>query len=72
MSDLVAVAFNDESKAEKVRRTLIRLQAEYLIDMADAVAVVRGQDGKVLHTSLTWEDEEALQKALDACKDADG
>ena len=56
MSDLVAVAFEDPTKAFDLRARLVDLQKEYLIDMGDVVVVTRNDKGKVhLHqaTSLT-------------------
>ncbi|MGF1582266.1 MAG: DUF1269 domain-containing protein [Gemmataceae bacterium] len=47
MSTLVIIGYEDMLKAEEVRLTLLRLQEEYLIDLEDAVVVVRGEDGKV-------------------------
>lgn len=47
MSDLVAVAYDDPHKAEEVRLKLIRLQKEYLIDLEDAVIVIKDAGGKV-------------------------
>jgi len=56
MANLVAIAYDDMFKAEEVRLTLLKLQREYLIDMADAVVAVKDEDGKVkLHqaTNMT-------------------
>src|ERR1043166_6588779 len=47
MPTLVVIAYEDEVKAEEVRLALIKLQREYLIDLADAVVVVRDQSGKI-------------------------
>ena len=47
MSDLIAIAYNDEYKAEEVRLTLAKLQREHLIEMEDAAVVVKDQNGKV-------------------------
>jgi uncharacterized membrane protein len=47
MSDLIVVGFNDEHQAEDVRRRLIKMQHEYLVDLEDAVVAVRDQEGKV-------------------------
>lgn len=47
MSDLVAIAFDDELKAEEVRLALLKMQQEYLVDLEDAVVVVRDKEGKV-------------------------
>ena len=47
MSELIALAFDDEFKAEEVLTTLAKLQKEYLVDLEDACVVVRKEDGKV-------------------------
>ncbi len=47
MSDLVFVAFPTEQRAEEVRRRLLELQREYLIELGDAVVVVKSEDGQV-------------------------
>jgi uncharacterized membrane protein len=57
MSHLIAVAFDDEFKAEEVRSQLLRLQQSYLVDLEDAVVAVRGPDDKIrlrqLHSVTT-------------------
>jgi len=47
MSSLVVVGYDDIHKAEEVRITLLKLQQEYLIDLDDAVVVIRKPDGKI-------------------------
>ena len=47
MSDLIAIGFNDEFKADEVLIELRKLEREYLIDLEDAAIVVHGKDGKV-------------------------
>jgi uncharacterized membrane protein len=47
MSDLIVVGYDDIHKADEVRLTLLKLQKEYLIDLEDAVVVVKKEDGKV-------------------------
>lgn len=47
MSDLVVIGYDDMHKADEVRMTLLKLEKEYLIDLEDAVVVVKKQDGKV-------------------------
>lgn len=47
MSDLVAIVYPSEEKAEEVRNKLFELQKEYLITLGDAVIATRSQDGKV-------------------------
>ena len=47
MSTLVVIGYENEVKAEEVRIALLKMQKEYLIDLADAVVVVRDAQGKV-------------------------
>src|SRR5262249_14314383 len=47
MATLVVIRYENEVKAEEVRLALLKMQKDYLIDLADAVVAVREQDGKV-------------------------
>jgi uncharacterized membrane protein len=47
MSELVALAFDNEDGAERLRDRLLGLQREHLISLSDAAIVKRGMDGKV-------------------------
>ena len=47
MSDLIAIAYPDKQTASQVMRTLARLQTEPLIELEDAVAVIKDEEGKV-------------------------
>ena len=47
MSTLVVIGYDDEAKAEVMRGNLLKLQREYMVDLEDAVVVVRDQKGKV-------------------------
>ena len=47
MSDLVVIAFPSEEKAEQVRRKLLDLQEEYLIELGDAVIAVKQPNGRI-------------------------
>ncbi|VXD23361.1 conserved hypothetical protein [Planktothrix serta PCC 8927] len=47
MSDLIAIAYDSEYKAEEVRLTLIKLQKEHLIELEDAAVIVKNAEGKV-------------------------
>lgn len=47
MSDLIAVAYPDKNTAEQVRDRLLRLTAEHVIELEDAVVVDRDENGKV-------------------------
>src|SRR3712207_2176964 len=52
MSTLAAIAYPDRETAEEVRRTLLGMQKEQLVELGDMVVVTRGEDGKVkLHQS---------------------
>lgn len=41
MSDLVAIVYPSEAKAEEVRQKILTLQKEYLITIHDAVIAVK-------------------------------
>ncbi len=47
MSDLIVVGFDTPDEADKVLVKLAGLKKEYLIDLEDAVVVVRDETGKV-------------------------
>ncbi len=47
MSDLVCIAFKDSSTADRVLNELRAMETEYVLDLEDAVIVVRDMDGKV-------------------------
>jgi uncharacterized membrane protein len=47
MSDLVAIIYPTEAKAEEVRQRLFKLQKEYLITISDAVIAVKTEAGPV-------------------------
>jgi uncharacterized membrane protein len=47
MATLVVIGYENELKAEEVRLALLKMQKQYLIDLADAVVVVRDEQGKV-------------------------
>jgi len=56
MSELVVVAFGDQYRAEEIRLELLKMDRKHLVDIEDAVVVVRNKKGKVkLHhaTHLT-------------------
>jgi uncharacterized membrane protein len=53
MADLVCVAFDDPTTADRALTALTALQKEYLIELKDACVVVRTPDGEVhLHQSV--------------------
>ncbi|WP_438751048.1 DUF1269 domain-containing protein [Pararhizobium sp. O133] len=47
MSDLVFIGFPTEEKAEEVRQKVLSLQREYLIELGDAVVVVKNDKGQI-------------------------
>ena len=47
MSDLIAIVYPSEAKAEEVRQRLIKLQKEYLITLNDAVIAVKTESGDI-------------------------
>ena len=47
MSDLIAIVYPTETKAEEVRHRLFELQKEYLIKVGDAVIATKTDGGKV-------------------------
>jgi uncharacterized membrane protein len=47
MSDLVAIAFAAEAKAEEVRQKLVTMQKKHLIDLGDAVIALKEGDGHI-------------------------
>jgi uncharacterized membrane protein len=47
MATFVVIDYENELKAEEVRLALLKMQKEYLIDLVDAVVVVRDEKGKV-------------------------
>ncbi len=47
MSDLIVIAFDDQSTAFDLRAELVRLQKDYLLEMEDVVVVTRNSDGAV-------------------------
>ena len=47
MSTLVAVLFEDEMTAFDMRAALMKMQKQYLIDIEDAVVVIKSQNGAI-------------------------
>lgn len=47
MADLVEIAFSSEAEAEEVRQKLLKMQAEYLIELEDAVIAIKQPSGHV-------------------------
>lgn len=53
MNNLLVIGFPSEQKAEEVRRKLLELQKEYLIELGDAVVAAKSEDGKItLHQMI--------------------
>ncbi|MCB0209874.1 MAG: DUF1269 domain-containing protein [Anaerolineae bacterium] len=53
MSDLIAVAYPNEERANEVLATVRQLQTEYLVDLDDAIVVTKDANGKLkLHQSV--------------------
>jgi uncharacterized membrane protein len=53
MSTLVVVGYDNLYKAEEVRLKLRKMQSEYLLDLEDAVVVVKDENGKIkLHQAV--------------------
>src|SRR5215831_13353189 len=47
MSDLLVIAFPSEDRAEELRKKLLEMQQEYLIELDDAVVAVKQPNGHV-------------------------
>lgn len=47
MSELIAVAYDDMHKAERVRSKLLALEHSHLVDLEDALVVIHNREGKV-------------------------
>lgn len=65
MSDLVFIAFDNEEKAEEVRKKVLEMQKEYLIEVEDAVIATRDPNGKInLHQMTNTTAQGAMGGAL--------
>ena len=53
MSDLLVIAFPTEAKAEEVRKKLLDMQQEYLIELDDAVVAVKQPTGHIKLNQLS-------------------
>ena len=47
MAELVVIAFPNEAKAEEIRRKILAMQKHYLIELGDAVIVVKDNQGHI-------------------------
>ena len=47
MSDLIAIVYPSEARAEEMRQKIFSLQKEYVIEIGDAVIAVKQEDGTV-------------------------
>lgn len=52
MSDLVVIAFDDETTGFQLRADLVKMQREYLIALDDAVVVTRDGEAVKLHQAI--------------------
>lgn len=53
MSDLIVLAFDDETTGFDLRSELVKMQKEYLIELEDAVVVTRSAEDKIqLHQAV--------------------
>lgn len=52
MSELIAIAFDDEATAFEMRDELVKLQKEYLLEMEDVVVVTRNDSEVKLHQAV--------------------
>ncbi len=65
MNKLIVVSFNDKTQAAQVLNRLVGLQQEYLLDLEDAVVVVRNDEGKVqIRQSVNLTAEGAVRGGL--------
>ncbi len=58
MEDLIVITYPSEARAEEMRKKIIELQSEYLIEISDAVIAVKQEDGHVklnqlIHTTAS-------------------
>jgi uncharacterized membrane protein len=53
MSNLIALAFDNETDAEQMRDDLMRLQKEHLIGLDDAAVAIKDKEGKVKIKQVT-------------------
>ncbi len=55
MSDLIAIAYDGEDTAFRVRDRLVQLTKEHVIEPEDLVVVVHHRDGKTeIKQAATW------------------
>jgi uncharacterized membrane protein len=47
MNDLIVIVYPSEEKAEEVRKKLLSMQKEYLIELGDAVIASKQEDGHI-------------------------
>ena len=47
MSDLIVVGFSDTEKADRALTKMVSLSKEHLVELEDAVIVVRNAEGKI-------------------------
>jgi uncharacterized membrane protein len=69
MEDLIVITYPSEARAEEMRKKILSLQSEYLIELGDAVIAVKQEDGHVklnqlIHTTAAGAATGALWGAL--------
>src|SRR5579859_3145095 len=47
MEDLIVITYPSETRAEEMRKKILELQSEYLIELGDAVIAVKQEGGHV-------------------------
>lgn len=47
MSKLVVISFDDKFKADEAPLNLLKLEQEYLVELEDAIIVIKGANGNV-------------------------
>ncbi|MEM1360201.1 MAG: DUF1269 domain-containing protein [Pseudomonadota bacterium] len=52
MADLIAIVFESEERAEEVRKEILGLQKDYLIELGDAAIAVKSEGGVKLNQMI--------------------
>ena len=53
MADLLVIAFPTETQAERGSQKLLAMQSEYLIELGDAVVVVKDAEGSQAQSAVS-------------------
>jgi uncharacterized membrane protein len=68
MNTLVVIEHDDRFKAEEMRRALLRMQKEYLVDLEDAVVAGKDGDGRIkLHQAVNFTEMGAVSGGFWGC-----